>query len=462
MEKLPETFSKMFLREGVVYAVDQLILANNQNTATQVASVEKDNNSASGASSRTRRYRRRSGNMTSEGSSLDENKNPVSGGTVPQGSVEVPSINSNLRTSVSACANAFKTKYFPLDPGDVEVGVTDDLLRLKNLCAKLNAGIDVQKSKSKGKSKASGSRIDDIITNKEQYLTGVISEMLVELGKDDGVSTFEFIGSGVVGVLLDYFSCGYFSKGRILEAELPKIRQQVLKRFKSFVSVALSTSINEGTVAPMTVLVQKLQSALSSLERFPVVLSHSSRSSSGSARLSSGLSVLSQPFKLRLCRAHGEKLLRDYSSNIVLIDPLASLAAVEEFLWPRVQRSEGQKLSVSGANSDSGTTPPGTVAPSGLKSTPNSTTCRYSTRSRSSMTIGERAGKELSQDKSTSKGKGKAILKPAWEEKRGLQTRSSTRRRAAVDKDAQMKPVNGETTSEVFFHNGGNNISIIQ
>ncbi|XP_023512904.1 E3 ubiquitin-protein ligase UPL3-like [Cucurbita pepo subsp. pepo] len=448
MEKLPETFSKMFLREGVVYAVDQLILANNQNTATQVASVEKDNNSASGASSRTRRYRRRSGNMTSEGSSLDENKNPVSGGTVPQGSVEVPSINSNLRTSVSACANAFKTKYFPLDPGDVEVGVTDDLLRLKNLCAKLNAGIDVQKSKSKGKSKASGSRIDDIITNKEQYLTGVISEMLVELGKDDGVSTFEFIGSGVVGVLLDYFSCGYFSKGRILEAELPKIRQQVLKRFKSFVSVALSTSINEGTVAPMTVLVQKLQSALSSLERFPVVLSHSSRSSSGSARLSSGLSVLSQPFKLRLCRAHGEKLLRDYSSNIVLIDPLASLAAVEEFLWPRVQRSEGQKLSVSGANSDSGTTPPGTVAPSGLKSTPNSTTCRYSTRSRSSMTIGERAGKELSQDKSTSKGKGKAILKPAWEEKRGLQTRSSTRRRAAVDKDAQMKPVNGETTSE--------------
>lgn len=449
MEKLHETFSKMFLREGVVYAVDQLILANSQNTSSQAASVEKDNNSASGTSSHTRRYRRRSGNMNSDGSSLDENKNSVSGSGVPQGSVEVPSINSNLRTSVSSYANAFKTKYFPLDPGDVEVGVTDDLLRLKNLCVKLNAGIDDQKSKSKGKLKVSGSRLDDIITNKEEYLTGVISEMLIELGKDDGVSTFEFIGSGVVGVLLNYFSCGYFSKGRISEGELPKLRQQVLKRFKSFISVALPTSINEGTVAPMTVLVQKLQSALSSLERFPVVLSHSSRSSSGSARLSSGLSVLSQPFKLRLCRAQGEKSLRDYSSNIVLIDPLASLAAVEEFLWPRVQKSEsGQKPSASGANSDSGTTPPGNVAPSGLNSTPSSTTRRYSTRSRSSMTIGERAGKETSQEKSTSKGKGKAILKPAWEEKRGLQTRSSTRRRAAVDKDAQMKPVNGETTSE--------------
>ncbi|KAL0536046.1 hypothetical protein IC582_024978 [Cucumis melo] len=449
MEKLHETFSKMFLREGVVYAVDQLILANNQNTSSQAASVEKDSTSASGTSSRTRRYRRRSGTMNSDGSSLDENKNSVSGSGVPQGSVEVPSINSNLRSSVSSCANAFKTKYFPLDPGDVEVGVTDDLLRLKNLCFKLNAGIDDQKSKSKGKLKASGSHLDDIITNKEEYLTGVISEMLVELGKDDGVSTFEFIGSGVVGVLLNYFSCGYFSKGRILDVELPKLRQQVLKRFKSFISVALPARINEGTVAPMTVLVQKLQSALSSLERFPVVLSHSSRSSSGSARLSSGLSVLSQPFKLRLCRAQGEKSLRDYSSNIVLIDPLASLAAVEEFLWPRVQKSEsGQKPSASGANSDSGTTPSGNVAPSGLNSTPSSTARRYSTRSRSSMTIGERAGKESSQEKSTSKGKGKAILKPAWEEKRGLQTRSSTRRRAAVDKDAQMKPVNGETTSE--------------
>lgn len=461
MEKLHETFSKMFLREGVVYAVDQLILANNQNTSSQAASVEKDSTSASGTSSRTRRYRRRSGTMNSDGSSLDENKNSVSGSGVPQGSVEVPSINSNLRSSVSSCANAFKTKYFPLDPGDVEVGVTDDLLRLKNLCFKLNAGIDDQKSKSKGKLKASGSRLDDIITNKEEYLTGVISEMLVELGKDDGVSTFEFIGSGVVGVLLNYFSCGYFSKGRILDVELPKLRQQVLKRFKSFISVALPARINEGTVAPMTVLVQKLQSALSSLERFPVVLSHSSRSSSGSARLSSGLSVLSQPFKLRLCRAQGEKSLRDYSSNIVLIDPLASLAAVEEFLWPRVQKSEsGQKPSASGANSDSGTTPSGNVAPSGLNSTPSSTARRYSTRSRSSMTIGERAGKESSQEKSTSKGKGKAILKPAWEEKRGLQTRSSTRRRAAVDKDAQMKPVNGETTSEVFFHNRRNTISI--
>ncbi|KAK7312253.1 hypothetical protein VNO77_36002 [Canavalia gladiata] len=443
MEKLPGTFSKMFIREGVVHAVDQLILAGNlTNVSTQASSVEKDNDSASGASSRSRRYRRRSGNSNPDGNPLDDLKSPVSVNVgSPPSSVDIPTVNSSIRLSVSTAAKAFKDKYFPSDPGAVEVGVTDDLLHLKNLCMKLNDGVDDQRTKGKGKSKTSEFGL-------EEYLIGVISDMLKELGKGDGVSTFEFIGSGVVSALLNYFSCGYFSKERPAETHLPKLRQQALTRFKSFIAVALPSATEDGTVAPMAVLVQKLQNALSSLERFPVVLSHSSRSSSGSARLSSGLSALSQPFKLRLCRAQGEKSLRDYSSNVVLIDPLASLAAIEEFLWPRIQRSEsGQKSAVPAGNSESGTT-----AGAGVSSPSTSTpiTRRHSTRSRSSVNIGDTPRKEITQDKSTSssKGKGKAVLKPAQEEARGPQTRNAARRRAALDKDAQMKPVNGDSTSE--------------
>ncbi|GMY05450.1 E3 ubiquitin-protein ligase UPL3 [Fagus crenata] len=453
MEKLPGTFSKMFVREGVVHAVDQLILAGNPNTVpAQASSNEKDNDSGPATSSRSRRYRRRSGNTNPDGNASEESKNPgsVNIGSPPS-SVEIPSVNSNLRMAVSSCAKAFKDKYFPSEPGAAEAGVTDDLLHLKNLCMKLNAGVDDQKTKAKGKSKASGSRLADNSANKEEYLLGVITEMLAELSKGDGVSTFEFIGSGVVAALLNYFSCGYFSKERISEANLPKLRQQALKRFKSFIAVALPSSIDVESAAPMTVLVQKLQNALSSLERFPVVLSHSSRSSGGSARLSSGLSALSQPFKLRLCRAQGDKSLRDYSSNVVLIDPLASLAAVEEFLWPRVQRSEsGQKSSASAGNSESGTTPTGAGASSPSTSTPASTTRRHSTRSRSSVNIGDASKKDPSQEKSTSssKGKGKAVLRPTQEEARGPQTRNAARRRAALDKDAQLKPVNGDSTSE--------------
>ncbi|KAL5788849.1 hypothetical protein ACOSP7_005798 [Xanthoceras sorbifolium] len=452
MEKLPGTFSKMFVREGVVHAVDQLILAGNPNTVSTLASSgDKDNDSGTATSSRSRRYRRRSGNSNPDGNSLEESKSPVSLNVgSPPGSVEIPSVNSNLRTAVSACAKAFKEKYFASDSGGAEVGVTDHLLHLKNLCMKLNVGVDDQKTKAKGKSKASGTRLADVSASKEEYLIGVISEMLAELSKGDGVSTFEFIGSGVVAALLNYFSCGYFSKEKMSEANLLKLRQQALRRFKSFLAVALSSSVDVGNVAPMTILVQKLQNALSSLERFPVVLSHSSRSSSGSARLSSGLGALSQPFKLRLCRVQGDKSLRDYSSNVVLIDPLASLAAVEEFLWPRVQRSEsGQKPSASVGNSESGTTPTGAGGSSPSTSTPPMTR-RFTSRSRLAVNIGDTTKKEPVQEKSSSssKGKGKAVLKSAQEDARGPQTRNAARRRAALDKDAQIKQVAGDSTSE--------------
>ncbi|XP_059314397.1 LOW QUALITY PROTEIN: E3 ubiquitin-protein ligase UPL3-like [Lycium ferocissimum] len=447
MEKLPGIFAKMFVREGVVHAVDALILFVSHGFSTsQPSSAEKDNDCIPG-SSRSSRNQRRGSNSNTDASSVEDPKTTVPGSRSPPNSLEIPKTSSSLRMAVSAGAKSFKDKYFPSDSGATEVGVTDDLLRLKNLCMKLNAGVDEQISKPKGKSKASVPRFGDISASKEESLAELVASMLGELSKGDGVSTFEFIGSGVVASLLNYFTCGYFSKERISDANLSRLRQQAIRRYKSFIAVALPSSVG-GDVVPMTVLVQKLQNALSSLERFPVVLSHSSRSSSGNARLSSGLSALSQPFKLRLCRAQGDKTLRDYSSNVVLIDPLASLAAIEDFLWPRVQRVEsGQKALASVGNSESGTTAAGVGASCPSTSTPASGTRR--TRSRSAVNINDSAKKDPPQEKngSSSKGKGKAVLKPT-QDGRGPQTRNAARRRAALDKEAEAKPVNGESSSE--------------
>ncbi|KAJ6840622.1 E3 ubiquitin-protein ligase UPL3 [Iris pallida] len=451
MEKLPGIFSKMFVREGVVHAVDALICTDSSPAVPSQASSEKDTDPLPGASSRSRRYRRRSGCLNADNSSLDESKNPVPGNSgSPPTSIEVPTVNSSLRVAVSTCAKAFKDKYFPADPGATEVGVTEDLLHLRNLSAKLNASVEDVKSKGKGKSKASGAHSFEISPSTEEHLNVVVTEMLAELSKGDGVSTFEFIGSGVVVGLLNYLSCGTFTKDRLSETNLSKLRHLALKRYKSFIAIALPVGGDGRNGAPMTILVQKLQNALSSLERFPVVLSHSPRSyGGGSARLSSGLSALSQPFKLRLCRAQGEKSLRDYSSNIVLIDPLATLAAVEEFLWPRVQRSDsGQKPMAPAGNSDAGTTSIVAGAPSPSASTPASAR-RPSTRSRSSLTIGGAARKDANEaNANSSKGKGKAVLKSTSDETRGPQTRNSTHRRAAGDKDTEMKPAHDNSSSE--------------
>jgi E3 ubiquitin-protein ligase TRIP12 len=446
MEKLPETFSKLFVREGVVHAVESLICSESSNTLpSQGPPQDKDNDSA--MPSRSRRQRRRGGAVPAENSSLDEsNSSNLGVACSTTNTSEVP--NTSLRFAVSDHAKSFKDRYFPTDSDSSDIGVTDDLLKLRALCAKFNTAIENAKTKAKGKSKAISADCFDISIDVEEQLDEVISDMLAELSKVNGVSTFEFIRSGVVTALLDYLSCGTFGKEKVSEGNLPQLRQQALRRYKSFISVALSID-HERDETPMALLVQKLQSALSSLERFPVVLSQSSRIGIGGSRLTSGLSALAQPFKLRLSRAQGEKSLRDYSSNIVLIDPFASLAAVEEFLWPRVQRSEvaSKPIVPSVNNSESGV--PGTTAGASLTAATAHSGLRPTTRSKSSAASSGTSKKDaLNESTSTAKGKGKAIVKPNSDESRGPNTRNAARQKSASEKDSEMKRAHGHSSSE--------------
>lgn len=64
--------------------------------------------------------------------------------------------------------------------------------------------------------------------------------------------------------------------------------------------------------------------------------------SGDSSSISMGLSALAQPLKLNLVRASHEEQLRNYGGHTVLIEPLASMAAVEHFLLPRVQRTAAE------------------------------------------------------------------------------------------------------------------------
>ncbi|VAH41149.1 unnamed protein product [Triticum turgidum subsp. durum] len=446
MEKLPGTFSKMFVREGVVHAVESLICQEISSPMLfQVPQQDKDIDSGICTSSRSRRSRRRSSAGNTDNNSLDEPKGShTTIANSPPSTLEGP--NTSIRASVSDRAKSFKDKYFPSEPGSSDIAVTDDLLKLRALCAKLNATADTVKTKAKGKSKSLGGDDFDILCNVEEQLDDIIDKILSELSNGDGVSTFEFIGSGVISALLNYLSCGTFGKEKVSEANLPKLRHLALRRYKAFIYVALPNDA-VGNQTPMAFLVQKLQSALSSLERFPVVISHSGRTSSlGGSRPSSGLSALSQPLKLRLCRATGEKTLKDYSSNIVLIDPLASLAAVEDFLWPRIQRSESISYPAvsSGKNSES-------VAPSATAPVASSTQSvrRPSTRSKSLADADSATKKDIQEGSgNTSKGKGKAVVKSTSDEPKGPHTRTAARRKVASQKDAEVKPPHSHSSSE--------------
>lgn len=61
--------------------------------------------------------------------------------------------------------------------------------------------------------------------------------------------------------------------------------------------------------------------------------------SAEASQLTQGIAALSQPFRLNLARAPHEKELSDYGSNTVLIEPLATMAAVEDFLYPKLRHT---------------------------------------------------------------------------------------------------------------------------
>ncbi|KAI5073229.1 hypothetical protein GOP47_0011242 [Adiantum capillus-veneris] len=433
MLKLPDIFTKLFVKEGVVHAIDNLIASDHGNTplhppSSSGKSGEGSGGTPDGVPAKPRRGSRRRGSGSSASESLPEEFKgfsyvPV--GSPPAGGADFSSQPSKRSMMISA-AKHFKETHFPADSGITDVTVTESLSKLKALCQKLSGdNVSGGKNKWKGKGKATG-----LTAVSDDAIITAVSELLAELSSGDGVSTFEFVGSGIVGSLLSFLSGGNQCKENLYDTRL---RQQALDRVKQFVSLVLPPALEAGD-PPVAVLVRKLQSALASLERFPVVLSHAPRSGSGSASVAAGLSALAQPFKLRLCRASGERGLRDYSSNIVLIDPLATLSSIEEFLWPRVQRSDASNkasITSSSEGAQPNSSSPNVSAPS----------TRPSTRSRSfAAVVSELPGvtnKELDNgnNASTSKGKGKmGALGPF--ETRGPETRNAAARRRAAGANA--------------------------
>ncbi|GBG69914.1 hypothetical protein CBR_g4741 [Chara braunii] len=489
MQKLPEIFSKQFLKEGVVHALDVLIGSDQPVCSASLggapAAVTEQVTAA--PLPRPRRGGRGSRRGLLNGEATPEEPAPS---LLPIGSPPPPvaggeailrGARSGLRCAVLARAKKLKETHFTKEAGLADAGLTHSLCKLKELCARITGETVVdQKVRGKGKGKApinglSAPRNDeaDLATAKE--ILGVLNE-------GEGVSTFEFVGSGVVGALLKFITCGGPGHDDLDEASRSHRRERMVERLKQFVAIALPTACNssgkEQKEVPMAILVKKLQCALSSLERFPVLVSHTPRSSAGGGgSVTAGLNALTQPFKLRLCRASHDKVLRDYSSNIVLIEPLATLAAVEDFLWQRVKRHEtgsgsgihppaaaaaSSGVTASGAGLGATTPPP--AVPSSVTSGPGGmppalTPLRPATRSRAvsaaaaaAASAGEGAkvsgdgnggsssGVAATGNDRGGRGKDKVVAQPSGPETRGARRRAElAARKGEADSDVPME-----------------------
>mmetsp|Transcript_4897 Transcript_4897/g.5952 ORF Transcript_4897/g.5952 Transcript_4897/m.5952 type:complete len:1457 (-) Transcript_4897:33-4403(-) len=196
---------------------------------------------------------------------------------------------------ISQEAKALKEKFFvsdDMDESEDEVieFATEELKKLRKLLKQLN-------------------KAEELVDQKE--LLEEVAQMLIS---DGGVSVFEFLRSGAAESLYSFLSANINSDQRE-------------ERWELFATVM---EAGKHSRAPLQALITLLQNTLLQSEKFVILLND--RKGPGS-----GIKFLAKPFKLRLKRSSDETVLSDFSSNVVGIEPLASVGAVEKFLWDKIQ-----------------------------------------------------------------------------------------------------------------------------
>lgn len=209
----------------------------------------------------------------------------------------------------------------------------------------------------------------------------------VDLLEDvSAVSAFELQASGVLPVLVKFLA----GKGLASDKQkLARLRCSAVRLMSRKGGVTAGSVSGECSVVAVA---KKLVSVLETMDEFDLKttpqprFSPSSFSRSRSVNFASmsqyhqALYALTQPLKLSLCSAPGSKL-RDCTASTVLVEPLAKLSAVEDFVTSRVRPHEPGR-GVSGSGRCAG----GTNTSGGLG------TGRFTTKAGPSGTVGAGSG----------------------------------------------------------------------
>ncbi|ACO64882.1 predicted protein [Micromonas commoda] len=304
MQKLPDTFSRAFRKEGTVHAIEQL------------CEMHAASNDGSGDSKGS------SGDITPRGQVVPSG---VGSGSAASIVARMALTNSGRKMSDTPQRRAAMDRAVSLRAAHFSAAATGGTVeRLQSVCAPLrNAGQDPLKA------------------------TAVAMKFLNTLDEGEGTSTFELIESGGVEALSSFLTGSDLPKG-------DGWSDSISARLSAFVRAA-STDLPPRAISSLT---ERLLEALAVTETLPMQLSAGARAGAGAGAAGDGLSILARPFKLRLRRASGERAeLKDYASNIILVEPLATLNAIEDFLYPRVHKPPSGPATPAGGASASGTAP---------------------------------------------------------------------------------------------------------
>ena len=396
LEKLPEIFVRYFMKEGVLFGINQIVEGAATDTSTPGGDQGAEAEAVKLGASSCRRERRRSRTKAS----------------APSEAAFTTPTTSNVKSRVVQAAKDFQSRYAEVSS---DFGVDAEALpakmdQLRVLAKRIEAGE-----------------------------TSALAAMLEEVASDSGgISSFELVHAGLDKALLAYFSA---------EKSADPHNRGCYDLTRRFAECFARRPNGEEVYRT---LLKRLHEIVSSRERLPVLACKSRPPSSSTMRYLffergggggsggggdrskevSGLAALAHPFKLRFARKEGETQLRDYAANVVLVEPLSTFEVIEDFLRARV---EPPHAAASGARANSGRRQPAgrrsTAPASGGsdkqapgESNPGTSKSGILTRSKSKL--------KQEEDDST-----KAASKPHQPSTSRRVTRSAARREAEADED---------------------------
>ncbi|XP_071690585.1 E3 ubiquitin-protein ligase UPL4 [Rutidosis leptorrhynchoides] len=281
LQKRSDLFVGPFVKEGVLFAIDALIVPEkgSQFMFSMFNDIQLSNNSS----------HKRCLCYSFDSRSSSESKDC-----------------KLEKDCIQTLAEHVRTKYFDTNSSTLGNGTTEILEKLKSLSSKLASMMN-----------------DDTV---EEEYDGILDQIMLHLNGGDVISTFEFVESGITESLVKYLSSGECSRTCSDLKGQPCIAERRLKTFgRLFWS---NFSLSE--------FISKLQSGLSSVEDFPLVLNSVSKHKSSYATLPHRRCTMYPCLKVSFEKEEGELTISDYSGDVQNVDPFSDFVAIEKFLWPKV------------------------------------------------------------------------------------------------------------------------------
>eukprot|EP00002_Diphylleia_rotans_P040930 TRINITY_DN9833_c0_g2_i9.p1 TRINITY_DN9833_c0_g2~~TRINITY_DN9833_c0_g2_i9.p1 ORF type:complete len:1473 (+),score=252.80 TRINITY_DN9833_c0_g2_i9:299-4717(+) len=298
LRKLPGIFGLQFAREGVLHEIEVLCCAQPENPTSD------DSDDTSGSRRRSsggNRSQRRQGN-DQEGSNGPRSK---SSGKFTE-----------FRNWAIEKAKSIKEMYF----GIANVEISNALQEAEAIASNLSS---LCKALRECTDKPANHDV-------EAVLAKILSPTL-------GITSFELHKCGFFDSFLRFLT---YTQGDTMD-DLSTLFNRVKRLLTWFlaaddVSRELKTNATGNRSQSFAWLISKMQDVLSKSESFPA-------QTQDYFGRNIGLRSLTQPFKIKLTKAEGEHGLKDYALGMINVEPLATVQAVEDFIWSKV-RPDNQSL----------------------------------------------------------------------------------------------------------------------